>query len=316
MRNGNYPAPKGQSVMKIKTLTNLVIGIALSALAPTSWAGGRGGGGFHGGGFGGGARSFGGGARFSARGFTASPITTSQNRTTTAPFRSAGFRPPMVTRGTQTGTNLRSVAGARLRQNSTVSVAASRRTTPPTQLRAGVRQRIPGSTASNSAVAQPNRTAARQFGLNGRTDHIADRHNANWRGNWDHRRAYYENNRWYAFNGYYWVGLDEGYYPWDYYPYYTYDYYPYDYYVGAPENVPADYQGTSTAAPAPDATVQSVQTELTQFGYYNGPIDGLFGPTTRDALARYQASRGLTVTGSLSPDTLQSLGFPSQTGAS
>jgi hypothetical protein len=302
--------------MKTKTLTNLVIGIALSALAPTSWAAGRGGGGFHGGGFGGGAHSFGGGAGFSARSFTAPRITTSQNRTTTAPFRSAGFRASALTGRIQTGTNFRSVAGATLRQNSTAAAAAARPSTPATQLRAGVRQGIAGSTARNSAVAQQNRAAAQQTGLNGRTDHIADRHDANWHGNWDRRRAYYENNRWYAFNGYYWIGLDDGYYPWDYYPYYTYDYYPYDYYVGTPDNLPADYQGTSTAAPAPDATVQSVQTELTQFGYYNGPIDGLFGPTTRDALARYQASRGLTVTGSLSPDTLQSLGLPSQTGAS
>jgi hypothetical protein len=152
--------------------------------------------------------------------------------------------------------------------------------------------------------------------LNGRTDHIAERHDGNWHRDWDHRRAHYENNRWYAYNGYDWIGLDAGYYPWDYHPYYTYDYYPYDYYVSAPDNVPANYQGTSTAAPAPDPTVTSVQTQLTEQGFFSGPIDGLFGPATRDALARYQTSKGLSVTGSLTPDTLQSFGLPTQVATS
>jgi peptidoglycan hydrolase-like protein with peptidoglycan-binding domain len=45
-------------------------------------------------------------------------------------------------------------------------------------------------------------------------------------------------------------------------------------------------------------------------GYYNGSIDGIFGPSTRDAVAKYQIANQLDVTGSLSPDTLQSLGLP------
>jgi peptidoglycan hydrolase-like protein with peptidoglycan-binding domain len=56
-------------------------------------------------------------------------------------------------------------------------------------------------------------------------------------------------------------------------------------------------------------TVQAVQTQLTQLGYYNGPVDGIFGPATRDALAKYQVAQHLSVTGSLSPDTLQSFGL-------
>src|SRR5438874_10658965 len=35
-----------------------------------------------------------------------------------------------------------------------------------------------------------------------------------------------------------------------------------------------------------------------------------FGPTTRDAVTKYQIDKQLDVTGSLSPDTLQSLGVP------
>ena len=57
------------------------------------------------------------------------------------------------------------------------------------------------------------------------------------------------------------------------------------------------------------------RTELTQLGYYNGPVDGIFGPTTRDAVAKYQIAKQLNVTGSLSPDTLQSLGLPQATAS-
>ena len=59
----------------------------------------------------------------------------------------------------------------------------------------------------------------------------------------------------------------------------------------------------------PDATVEATQEELAQLGYYNGPVDGILGPTTRDAVANYQIAKQLNVTGSLSPDTMQSLGL-------
>lgn len=147
-------------------------------------------------------------------------------------------------------------------------------------------------------------------GLNGRTDHIYQRHEAMFHPDWDRRRPHYENNHWWAYNGNVWIGLDVGFYPWDYYPYYTYNYYPYDYFIGDPGEVPADYQGTTTTAPAPDPTVTAVQTQLGEQGYYSGPVDGLFGPTTRDAVARYQTAQSLTVTGSLTPDTLRALGLP------
>jgi hypothetical protein len=148
--------------------------------------------------------------------------------------------------------------------------------------------------------------------LNGRTDHIFQRHTADWHRDWDRRRAHFHNGRFFVFNDGFWFGLDAGSYPWDYLPYYADDYYPYDYVVGdGSSDVPTEYQGTTTTAPAPDQTVTAVQTQLSQQGYYGGPIDGLFGPTTRDAVARYQAKQNLTVTGSLTPDTLHALGLPS-----
>src|SRR6266478_3314554 len=48
---------------------------------------------------------------------------------------------------------------------------------------------------------------------------------------------------------------------------------------------------------------------------YNGSIDGVFGPSTRDAVAKFQIAKQLNVTGSLSPDTLQSLNLPQGTAS-
>jgi hypothetical protein len=183
-----------------------------------------------------------------------------------------------------------------------------------------------------SAARSPGTATHR--GLNGRTDHIAERHEGNWHRDWDRRHAHFFHNRFFVFDNGFWFGLDAGFYPWDYLPYYAGDYYPYDYYTDvqpdynvAPANAypygyytgeqpddntaPAD-DNTAPAndAPVADSTVQAVQTELTQLGYYNGPVDGIFGPTTRDAVAKYQMDKQLEVTGSLSPDTLQSLGVP------
>jgi hypothetical protein len=137
--------------------------------------------------------------------------------------------------------------------------------------------------------------------------HIAERHEANWHGDWDQRHAHFDHGRFFVFINGFWCGLDDGFYPWDYYPYYSYDYYPYDYYT---DSQPYDNTDVDNGIPAADATVQAAQTDLTQLGYYNGPVDGIFGPATRDAVAKYQIANQLDVTGSLSPDTLQSLGLP------
>jgi hypothetical protein len=176
-----------------------------------------------------------------------------------------------------------------------------------------------------SAARSPGTVAPR--GLNGRTDHIAERHDANWHRDWDRRHAHFFHNRFFVFDNGFWFGLDDGFFPWDYLPYYAGDYYPYDYstdvqpdYNTAPASAypysyytgvePDDNTTSDNGAPVADPTVQAVQTELSQLGYYNGPVDGIFGPTTRDAVAKYQIDNQLDVTGSLSPDTLQSLGVP------
>src|SRR6266480_6866069 len=151
--------------------------------------------------------------------------------------------------------------------------------------------------AANASAVRSLGTAVHR-GLNGRTDHIAERHGANWwHRDWDRRHAHFFNNRFFVFDNGFWCGLDAGFFPWDYLPYYAGDYYPYDYYTDvqpdyntAPANAypydyytgvqPDDNTAPDNGAPVADTTTaQAVQTELTQLGYYNGPVDGIFGPT-------------------------------------
>jgi Putative peptidoglycan binding domain len=166
----------------------------------------------------------------------------------------------------------------------------------------------PNNRGMNPSTARPSQISSHP-GLNGRTDHIAERHDGSWHRDWDRRHVHFDHNRFFVFEDGFWFGLDEGYYPWDYLPYYAYDYYPYDYSTDA-TTAPV-YEST----PVADATVQAVQTRLNQLGYYSGAVDGIFGPTTRDAVAKYQIANQLSVTGSLSPDTLQSLGLPQATAS-
>jgi len=92
-----------------------------------------------------------------------------------------------------------------------------------------------------------------------------------------------------AFNSGYWYpawGYNSG-----------YSYYPYDGPI---------YTGAATLTPA-QVTV-AVQTQLARDGYYNGPIDGMLGPNTRQAIADFQADNGLAVTASIDEPTLDELG--------
>jgi His-Xaa-Ser repeat protein HxsA len=54
--------------------------------------------------------------------------------------------------------------------------------------------------------------------------------------------------------------------------------------------------------------VRQVQQALHRLGYYNGDIDGDFGPNTQTALERYQVSSGEPVTGTLTLGVLGRLG--------
>jgi len=285
--------PRERKNMKTKAILS-VIGLTLLGLSPTTWAaghggggGGFGGGGFNGGHSGGGGGSggghFGGGGRGGGVGFGVL-------------IGHFGGGVPHFASGVPRFSG--GIGMSRIRPY--VFSGADRGINRPAALSVANRGAMP-------SAARPSRTFP-QRGLNGRTGHIAERHDANWHRDWDRRHAHFFHNRFFVFDDGFWFGLDAGFYPWDYLPYYADDYYPYDYYA---DDQPYDNtEPVDNGVPAADATVQAVQTQLTQLGYYNGPVDGIFGPATRDAVANYQIANQLNVTGSLSPDTLQSLGLP------
>jgi putative peptidoglycan binding protein len=167
----------------------------------------------------------------------------------------------------------------------------------------------PNHGIGNSGARQSRTVGQSMF--NGRMNHIAERHGATWHGDWDRRRAHFFHNRFFVFIDGFWCGLDDGFFPWDYYPYYTYDYYPYDYYPGYYADVEPHYYNENVYSNAPmvDPTVTNVQKQLTQLGYYSGPVDGIYGPLVRDAVAKYQIAMNQDVTGSLSQETLRSFGL-------
>jgi hypothetical protein len=51
-----------------------------------------------------------------------------------------------------------------------------------------------------------------------------------------------------------------------------------------------------------DSDRRRVQAALRQLGYYDGDVDGVFGPETRAAIRRYQHELGASMTGTLKPD--------------
>jgi peptidoglycan hydrolase-like protein with peptidoglycan-binding domain len=55
-------------------------------------------------------------------------------------------------------------------------------------------------------------------------------------------------------------------------------------------------------------TIQRVQTALKSAGFYNGPIDGVWGSASRSGTRAYQKAKGLPVAG-LSVATMESLGL-------
>ena len=62
-------------------------------------------------------------------------------------------------------------------------------------------------------------------------------------------------------------------------------------------------------------TVSVIQDKLSRWGYYDGPVDGIYGTATVDAVKYFQRSNGLTADGVCGPATLKALGLESQSGS-
>jgi len=107
-----------------------------------------------------------------------------------------------------------------------------------------------------------------------------------WRSHYD--RIVFVNNGWYYWNVGYWFPA------WGYAPSVSYVY----------DGPIYAYNGLS-----PDQVTVNVQEQLARAGYYDGPIDGMLGPMTREAIAAYQADNGLAITSAIDEPTLATLGL-------
>ncbi|HEY7251320.1 MAG TPA: peptidoglycan-binding domain-containing protein [Methylomirabilota bacterium] len=80
--------------------------------------------------------------------------------------------------------------------------------------------------------------------------------------------------------------------------------------LDAPLAVAASAEVTAVAArpgtpPQPARRyVREAQRVLRDLGHEPGPVDGVVGPRTREALAKYQRSEKIAVTGRLDPETM------------
>lgn len=61
--------------------------------------------------------------------------------------------------------------------------------------------------------------------------------------------------------------------------------------------------------PLEPVVVRGTQQRLRDLGFYSGAVDGKWGPATQSALERFQRSRGLEASGSLTPMTVSALGL-------
>src|SRR4051812_12685483 len=66
-------------------------------------------------------------------------------------------------------------------------------------------------------------------------------------------------------------------------------------------------QQTSTTYAQPSSEVRLAQARLRTLGYYNGRLDGLWGPDTAGSVERFQRDEGLTVTARLDQNTFAEL---------
>ena len=112
-------------------------------------------------------------------------------------------------------------------------------------------------------------------------------HDRSWWRN-HYTRIIFVNSGWWYWNAGYWFPA------WGYAPSLSYAY----------DGPIYAYSGLS-----PDQVTVNVQEQLAAAGYYDGPIDGVLGSMTREAIAAYQADNGLAVTSAIDEPTLATMGL-------
>jgi hypothetical protein len=88
---------------------------------------------------------------------------------------------------------------------------------------------------------------------------------------------------------------------------YGYDYPYYSYYDDNDGNYDDEEAPADVGSPLSHQAVVAVQRELTQLGYYHGPIDGVIGQQTEKAIRWFQSVDKLPVTGQIDSTTLKAL---------
>jgi len=315
--------------MKAKQIISLIVGITFVALSPIAWAAGHGG---AGGGFAGGGGHFGGGGfhggGFSGVGHAAGGVGARGGGVGFGGMRGGGFRAaPYRYGGTHfAGRSLGGPTGAFRYYNGGSRTSAAR----TYQFSGRGNQSMKSYVGKNATVARQQNRPASLTRQNMRTSNaqssaavrramanhrVFARHDGNWHHDWDRHHAHFDHGHVFVFTDGFWWGL----YPWDYYPYdaygsypsdyYGYDEYPYDSSDSYTQNPYSYYNGYAAPAQSGNAVVSSVQSQLAKLGYYHGAVDGVAGDETQAAIARYQEDNDLSVTGTFTAATLQSLGL-------
>ena len=95
------------------------------------------------------------------------------------------------------------------------------------------------------------------------------------------------------------------------YPYSYCDYgYPYGYDYSATDDPPPSDSQYGSKEYWSDLAM-SVQSKLTDDGYYHGQIDGVLGSSSLEAIRQFQSDHGLAVNGKIDPQLLDALGIKS-----
>ena len=175
-------------------------------------------------------------------------------------------------------------------------------------------------------------------------NHVFAQQSVGWHRDWDRDHDHFWNGHRCRFVNGSWFIFDVGFFPWFGWPFYdsyAYDYYPYGYpYYGY--GYPSGYgydsgaygnsyynqngydpsydqgnydspnygrNGNGSSDQSAAVQVADVQDVLSRKGYYHGQIDGVVGPEMRHALLRYQSDKGLEPSGTVTNETLRSLGL-------